>query len=301
MAQTDMPYPLPTRVAWQGLSLRLPSESEVAGTYGAWRSGYLLTAKERRPQLSVTWKRERLVPDLGRTLRQAVKRLRKDAHGAQAVADEAAGDNGLLRRFTTTAGDRIVAARHFADAGMTVIWRQLGAMEPRELAESIRAAEALPVDAAWPWTIHGLDCTLPPWWRCEGVQALAGLSRGVWMRYERDRVSPDQVMVLRRMACANRVLGGRSLADWLRASLHGKETVGETPRHDGVCELHCSAPALTLWGRLRGQRQERRLLAWVDAESDRLTVQEWTGRGAPLPCLRHQPSAHGVPLLAGAP
>lgn len=295
-----MPFPLPVTVAWQGIRLHLPADHEIAGTYGFWRDGHLLVACERQPRLSVTWKRERLRPDLERTMASAVKRLMKENRGAQPLGDEAAGADGLLRRFSTTGGDRAVAARHFADAGVTVVWRQLAAAGAGEFGDGVRACEAFAKDAAVPWAIHGLDITLPAWWRCEGVQALPGLTRGVWMRYEDEQVKPDQVLVLRRLACAGRVLAGRSIAAWLRASLHPRETAEETLRPDDAAELRCSRPGATWWRRLRGLREDRRMIAWLDVEADRLTVQEWTGRGEPLPCLRHRAAAQGVRLPAGA-
>lgn len=294
-----MPHPLPVTVAWQGLVLHLPDGCEIAGTYGAWRDGQMLVARDRQPSLSISWKRETLRPELDRTLAAAVKRLRKELPQAQAVGDEAAGSDGLLRRFTAPGGDRAVAVRHYREAGVTLVWRQL-APGPG-FGDAVRAAEAVASDAPAPWIIHGLDLTLPPWWRVEGVQALAGLTRGVWMRYPDGRVKPDQVLVVRRMACASRVLANRTPSAWLQSTLQRNETVISETRLDEAWRLHCRRPGATWWRRLRGRTEERYFDLWLDEPADRLTIQEWTGQGTPLPCLRQPAVPHGSPLPAGAP
>jgi len=296
-----MPVPLPVIVAWQGLRFYLPEAYEVAGTYGAWSDGHLLVACDRQPRLSVTWKRERLRPVLERTLASAVKRLLKDHPDAQLIGDEAAGADGLVRRYSAPNGGYAVAVRYFPEAGVTVVWRQLTSGSSTAFGDGVRACEAFANDAAAPWAIHGLSCILPAWWRCEGVQALAGLTRGVWMHYPNEQVKADRVLVMRRLACASRVLNGRSLAEWLRGSLQRQEiALDATARSDGVSELRCSRPGATLWRRLRGLREERHLTAWLDADADRLTIQEWTGRGEPLPCLRQPTAAQGGALPVGA-
>ena len=59
---------------------------------------------------------------------------------------------------------------------------------------------------------------------------------------------------------------------------------------------------LLLWWqkKLPLKNQPSNPIAHAAWHADRLTVQEWTGRGEPLPCLRQGPAAQGVRLPAGA-
>ena len=120
------------------------------------------------------------------------------------------------------------------------------------------------------------------------------------MLYPDNSVKANQVLVLRRLACAGRVLAGRSLCEWLRGSLHNHEHADEIQHSDGTTELHCIRPGATFWRRVRGLREARHLLAWIDADADRLTIQEWTGSGLPLPCLRQPSAPQGGALPIGA-
>lgn len=291
-------HPLPLVVAWQGISLRLPGGWEVAGTYGNWKSGHLLLARGRGPMLRVSWERRREQPDLDRTLAKAAKRVARETGCIALPGHEAAGPDGGVLRCQGRSTEIAVGARRFAEAGVTVVWRQLAPSSPAELAAMVRAGSAVGEDAPAEWRIHGLACVLPPWWRSEGVQALAGLTRAVWFRYPNGRRSADQVLVLRRLACAGRVLAGRSLEDWLRTTLHRGETATVEAVADGV-RLSCTRPATNWWRRWRGRRDVRRFDAWLEPEDDRVTVQEWTGSGEPLGCLRQGPPAQGSRLFNG--
>lgn len=291
--------PLPILVAWQGLSLRLPAEWEVVGTYGDWRSGNLLLARGRSPVLRVSWSRRRERPDLARTLAKAAKRVARETGCAALPGHEAAGPEGGVVRCQGRSSEIAVGARHFSDVGVTVVWRQLAPWSVAELAAMVRLSAAVGDDDPAEWRIHGLACTLPPWWRNQGVQALAGLSRAVWFRYPHGRRRPDQVLVLRRMACAQRVLAGRSLEGWLRTTLHPDETATAHELDGGGVRLSCARPAANWWRRWRGRRDGREFHAWIDAAEDRLTVQEWTGGGDPPGCLRQGSSSQGSRLFNG--
>jgi len=294
-----MPDPLlPVIVAWQGVTLRLPQGWEVAGTYGNWQAGHLLLARERAPLLRVSWERRREQPDLNRTLAKATKRVARETGCAALPGHEAVGPDGGVVRCQGRSSEIAVGARRFADAGTTVVWRQLAPASPSELAAMVSASDAVGDNAPAEWRIHGLACTLPPWWRSEGVQALAGLTRAVWFRYPQGRRGTDQVLVLRRLACAGRVLAGRTLDAWLRTTLHPNETATAETLEHGV-RLSCTRPAANWWRRWRGRSDVRQFHAWIDEAEDRVTVQEWAGGGEPLGCLRQGPLAQGSRLFNG--
>ena len=289
---------LPTIVAWQGVTLRLPAGWEVAGTYGNWKSGHLLVAKDRGPLLRVSWERRREGINLERTLAKAAKRVARETGCLPLPGYEAAGPDGGVVRCQGRTSEVAVGARRFSDTGVSVIWRQLAPWSVADLGAMVRASDAVGDDAATDWRIHGLTCSLPPWWRSEGVQALAGLTRAVWFRYPRGRRRADQVLVLRRMACAGRVLAGRDLETWLRTTLHKNESATAEVSPDGV-HLACTRPAANWWRRLRRRVDVRHFHAWLDDADDRVTVQEWAGGDEPLGCLRQGPASQGGRLFNG--
>lgn len=288
-----MSIPLPVPVAWQGLTHRLPADWEVAGTYGDWRTGSLLFARDREPMLRVSWQRTKVAADLQRTLARAQRRLMKETGFAALPTVEAVGKDGALARCVGREGQEMALAVRVFATGVTAIWRQLRPGGPAELRAVAAATVAVRDDEPKRWAIHGLDCTLPADWRCEGVQALAGLSRGVWFHTRGRLQLTDQVLVLRRMACAARVVGERGLEAWLRSRLERRETAEAEPLADGAVHLTCRRPARNWWRRLRGGHDIRHLHAWIESDTDRLNIQEWKGSGEPLACLRNRAPAQG--------
>jgi hypothetical protein len=291
--------PLPVLVAWQGLSLRLPAGWEVAGTYGDWLSGHMLLARGRAPVLNVSWNRRREQPDLERTLAKAAKRVARETGCLALPGHEPAGPDGGVVRCQGRSSEIAIGARRFVDAGVVTVWRQLAPWSPSELAAMVRACTAVGDDEPAEWRIHGLSCTLPPWWRSQGVQALSGLSRAVWFRFPRGRRRADQVLVLRRLACAQRVLAGRTLEAWLRTGFYPKETAVAHELDGGGVHLSCTRPAANWWRRWRGLTDRREFHAWIDEAEDRVTVQEWTGSGDSPGCLRQGSSSQGSRLFNG--
>ena len=283
-------------VAIHGFRCPLPAGWEVVGTWGGWRKGHLVVAEGRQPRLSVTWRRHQAAPDLVRTLRGAGKRLERSHAAGTLVAHEAVGDDGRLGRWDSDGGAFHAATRYFPTAGLTLVVRQLAIGGSAIVRDAITGCTGWSEDAAWPWQIYDLDLTLPPQWRLEGIQQLVGLVRAVWFHLPPGAASPDQVLVMRRLACASRLLGNRTLGAWLRAGLATGEQVEHEHKTDGVVHMHGTAPASNWWRRWRGQRDERDFHAWIETPRDRLVMQEWKGRGPALPCLR--PSADPQ---AGAP
>lgn len=294
-------------LALHGLRCTLPAGCEVVATYGDWRRGHLIIAAERTPHLALTWRRHRAAPDLQRTLASAGRRLTRGDVVGEPAGCNALGSDGLVGRWRSPLGDFHAGVRTMAAAGVTVVARQLRPGIQSELAAFLRTTEAYTDDAPWPWRLYGIEADLPPWWRLEGVSQLAGLARAVWFHQPRWAARPDQVLVLRRLACANRVLAGRSLADWVRSGLGRSEVVttvdhrADADADAGLMRMTTSVPARSWWGRVRGRRATRCLHAWVDAGDDRLTLQEWAGDGEPLPSLRRTALAATPPLIGAAP
>jgi hypothetical protein len=293
-------------IALHGLCCTLPAGCEVVATYGDWRRGHLVVAAGRLPRLALTWRRHRAAPDLQRTLTGAGRQLARGDVAGEPAGRSALGSDGLLGRWRSPDGDFHAGVRTLAAAGTTLVARQLRPGGEAEIRDLLGAAQAHGDAEPWPWRLYGLEADLPPWWRLEGVQQLAGLARAVWFHQPPGQARPDQVLVLRRLACAGRVLAGRTLESWLRGGLARGETVHAVALHPGGDQLALatSLPARSWWSRLRGRRATRSLHAWIDAGDDRLTLQEWRGEprgGGPLPCLRRSaPAAIPQPCGAGA-
>jgi hypothetical protein len=273
-------------VAIHGLRCPLPASWDVVGTYGSWRKGHLLVAEDRQPRLALSWVRGAAAPDLERSLLAAGRRLARHHIGGVLVGREALGDHGLLGHWDGEQGAFHAAVRHLPAAGATLIARQLAPGAAAPLRAVVAGAEAGAVDQPAPWQLYGVAVRLPAWWRLEGVQQLAGLTRAVWFRHPGGAAAPDQVLVVRRLACAARVLAGRTLAAWVRDGLAGNERAVAEDERDGVAHVRAERPAASWLRRLRGRVDRREFHAWIEAGSDRLLLQEWKGADQPLPCLR---------------
>ena len=157
-------------------------------------------------------------------------------------------------------------------------------------------------DQPCPWRIHGLKADLPPWWRLHALEYVPGLARAVFFHWPGGGHRRDQVLVLRRYACATRLLAGTTPEQWLTCRLDpGEEVRQRGTTSDGIAWADGLTRGDTLWRRLRRQRQHRRLHVWVEAEEDRLVVQEWKGTGEPLPPLRSARSLNDVGLAGRSP
>ncbi|MBA3847983.1 MAG: hypothetical protein H0X45_15245 [Planctomycetes bacterium] len=279
---------LVTAIALHGFAHPLPAGWELAANWGNWRAGRLVLADELRAHVQLSWARSSRTPDLAATLARAGKKLARAHPGAGMWDHRFESDRGFAC-WRAHDGDRHVAVRRFA-CGVSLVWQQVHPGSERDLEKLVDATTAVANDQPAPWRLHGLDLELPPWWRLEGVQHVAGLVRALWCRYPDDRVRPDQLLVVRRIACAHVVLGERTLDAWLRAHLRRSE-VATSGRDGDVAMVEATAPGPTWWRRLRRQHDRRRLHAWIEDDADRLVIQEWKGSTGPLPCLLRLPGS----------
>lgn len=288
----------PVVLGWQGLQHGLPAGWEPVGMYGSWRKGQILLAEDRRPRLAIAWERRAVRPDLERTLKRAANHYRREVKASVMTPPESCGSDGVLTRLVGGPTELAVVARRLEPAGVTVVYRQLSAGAIPQLRRLVQAGTAAGDDEPARWSLHGIDVELPPHWRNEGIQILSGFVRAVWFHYPHGREKVDQVLILRRYACATQLLAGRDLATWLCAQADKRETAEVRETAEDQASIRCSAPGRTPWRRWRGRREERHLTAWIDRVSDRLTVQESIGSGEPLTGLR--PSV-GSPRCAFLP
>jgi hypothetical protein len=280
-------------LAMHGLRCRLPDDWEPVGTYGTSRKGYVLVAEGREARLSVSWERDAITPDLERSLSAVGKRLRREHGCGEVAAREAVGRDGLMGHWDSPAGEFHAAVRHFPEAKLTLIARQLAPGPAAPVRQAVSEAEGWAEHQSAPWQLYGLDLMLPPWWRLEGIQQLAGLVRGVWFHHPDGKLRVDQVLVVRRFACASRLIAGTTFAAWIKAGLQARERVEAENEADGVLHLGTLRPGKTWWRRLRGQEERRDFHAWIEDPADRMVLQEWSGEGRPLPCLRRTQSPQG--------
>jgi hypothetical protein len=275
---------LPESLAVHGIRLRCPSGWEIAGVYGGWRRGQLILSFQRQAILGVNWQRGRSAPDLPRSLRTIGRNIAKAERAQGEFSSQALGSDGLIGTWKFANGTCLLAAaRDFRRSETTLLLRQLAPFA--DLADIALAAETCGDSEATPWSMHGLAVTLPPWWRLEGMQHLAGLTRAVWCHYPNGRMRPDQVLVLRRLALASTLLAGKGPEAWIRSHLRRRETATTVSATAASCHLVCRQPARNWLRRLFGRIDERHIHAVVEHGSDRLVIQEWKGDGQALGCL----------------
>jgi hypothetical protein len=230
--------------------------------------------------LVLGWERRGITPEPGRTSRALAARLGRDL-GAGAMRIDGM-DGGALVAVHGRLGTGHGAWRHLSGAGTVLTVRQTGPGGPEPVLQAVAAATAVADGEAAAWRIHGLRADLPPWWRLQGVECVAGLARGVWLLRRPGRLRTEAALVVRRWALAGRMLAGRPVAEWLRSVLDPGEAVLAEDVQDGVVRLATRRAGPDWWSRLRGRRRERMLWAWTEAP-DRLVVHEWAGGGEPVP------------------
>jgi len=284
--------------AVHGWECTIPAGWHVQVLRGTWRGGYAVLVEDRTPRLNLTWERGPRNPDADRTIRSLGRRIRREHRDAppRLVGRESLhGADGSFARWVGSDGDLHAAVVRDDRAAVTFVVRQL-AMGPghavKALALSCRGQD---LTAPIRWRLFGLDCRLPADWRLEGVHHLVGLTRAVWMHYVGRRGKVDQVLIMRRFACASRILRDTDLRTWLEERREPRETTVTTVREADVLHLETRIPGPSWWDRVCRRFQTRHLYAWIEEDADRLNVQEWKGSGASLECLRPQDQGEDSP------
>lgn len=195
-------------LAWNGLSLTLPATWELAAL-GRQR---LQLARDGKPVLEVRWNRIR-----GRFSFEAHLRKLAKAHGKKhreflAMDDHARWDlpQGMAARSFAwdTSGKRGEGAILYHSASSTAILAQSGgpAEQFMSILSSLRCHRA---EQSVPWAVYDLRALTPSGFRLEEYALQPG-------RYRLALRSSRQRLVLHRLAPADILLSGRSLALWSR-------------------------------------------------------------------------------------
>lgn len=275
-----------TQIAFQGIEMFVPEGCELGGTMGHERSGWVLITRDRQPCMRIVWRRHAATPDLDRTLERAGQELQKIGGCGRLAVRTTPDDYQRCGIWDGPDGAWHAAVRWCPTTHVTLAATAL--IADQDVAEIITTARIAGEADAWHWSMYGVDCELPAWWRLMGVQQYAGLTRAVWQHRPDGGVRTNQVLTMRRFACAHRMLAGHDLETWMRDGLGARERCISGHIADGIMRLEIEMPAALWWRRLRGGRDRRVLHGWVDDEHDRLFVQEWRGVGDPLPCLRRR-------------
>jgi len=277
-------------LALHGFALALPPDWEVVSNRGDWSAGNVVLVERHVPQLSLSWQRQQREPDFGRTLAKLERRVHREQ---QALPEgRTALRHGQLSRYRAQAGDYHAAViRPDPEQPLTLILRQLSPGSEAQLRTLIDSCMVFDEgrDAVIPWRLHDMRADLPSGWRLEAVQDLVGVTRMMWVHYVPGRRRrSDQLLVLRRLACAERQLEGLDPQSWLHRRIdHHRERLLEPGYQDDLFTSWVDAPGDNLWRRWRGIRERRHVAIWTETAEDRLLVQEWKGAGDhPLPPLR---------------
>ncbi|TVR49272.1 MAG: hypothetical protein EA402_00130 [Planctomycetota bacterium] len=272
-----------------GWSCEHPAHWDVVVNKGQWSEGFIVLADGRHGKINLTWQRLRRTPDLDKTLRRLDQRISRDAGRGRFTLTtiDDIPQRGKYMRWVGRDGDVFGAILRAVEAPVIFVLRDV---EPSDgLALKRMALSCQAQDDALPtrWTLHGIDVELPPWWRLEGLQNLVGLTRAVWMHYPDGGHKAADVLTLRRFAMASHLLKEQSMAEWLMGHLNPRDHIAEREvSEDGITKVVTEVTPNSWIRRLRGEKDPRIFHAWHEPELDRLVVQEWRGRGNPLPCLR---------------
>ena len=271
-------------LALHGWRIPLPSDVEPVGTYGHWRNGHALLARGRQAVLAFSWERTAITPDPRRTLNRITATIRRQERvgRVEITADQRSAT------WTGPSGTWHAVFRQLQESGLVLVARQVVPAPPDDLHRMLADAEGFGAASAWPWNIHGIVLTLPPWWRLTGLRHVAGLARAVWFLQppakpdaDREGLRTSAVLVARRFALAARLLAGRSPVDWLRSSLRAGERVITEESSAASVLATVDGPGATWWRRWRNQRDLAHYRLTVDAAADRLQVLEFRGAGDP--------------------
>ncbi|MFW5698838.1 MAG: hypothetical protein ACOCYN_03195 [Planctomycetota bacterium] len=280
-----------TRIfAIHGFSFRIPATWELRVNKGYWGNGYQMFIDHRTPTLNLTWERFSRTPDYDRTVARMAKRATQHSDLKVTKVEPITGSRqGLRVRLEGSEGVFHAAVlRPDPDVNLVLVIRQMLPGSALPLNRLVDSSHALAEDAPTPWRFHGLALDLPPWWRLHGTEHMVGLTRAVWFHRPKNRLKTAGVLVLRRYACASRILREITIDRWIEERLEKRETMRQRAyASDGTFSAIADAPGLSPWRRLRGVREERHLAAWIEEGEDRLVVQEWKGAGPPLPPLRY--------------
>lgn len=288
-------------LALHGFSLRVPKDWDVLVNKGHWDGGHLVLAAGRVPRVNLTWERRGAGIDVERTVRKLGRTL---PGTTPAPMQSIAGGGQLIRFQGPDVAWHVAILRPDPDRSLNLIVRQLIPGPSDDLRLIAGTAKVHDGEETVPWTIHHLDVRLAPEWRLTGISHMVGLVRAVWFHHPGgQKHKSDQVVVLRRFACASRLVtdgSHGSLSEWVGSRLAKREKIVDHQHQNGVSSFTLEGPPNTLWKRLRGKRQQRTVHAWVEPAMDRLMIQEWNGNGTPIPPLRrdradedaasHQPS-----------
>jgi hypothetical protein len=286
------------RISLHGFTLVLPADWELSGLSGDTARGYIVLAwtfadrPGREAVVRVAWRRGAAV-DAQRTLlalgREFTNCPRKPAHD-EVVGTVRTGvwrnERGAWRAAVRVAGDVALTARVLlpdtvADLPLTDL------LAGADIQDAVRTT-------IWSWRLHGLALDLPSAWRLRGLVHQAGLVRALWEHLPERGSRPDGLLVVRRLACADRLLAGGTPGDWLRRDLHAGDVVERESAAGGRFHLTLQRLGATWWRRWRGQRERVELTAWCD-DAGRLVVVEQRGAAERLPAATWPAVAPSLP------
>ena len=181
--------------AWQGFSLELPGDWNLAGHQGDARAGVVTFADLRRETLSVRWQR---VKQPGRARDKLMRSLERK--GAKVTAG---GCSSHLIGHTSFNGCIV--------AGTTRLYE----LQAHTDAEVKGVGETFADHAAeecWPWRVYGIQGSVPRWLRLQRVDLHPGRPRLVFRRLR-------TVVTLGAWPLADELLARRTLAEWALATI----------------------------------------------------------------------------------
>ncbi|MBW3623984.1 MAG: hypothetical protein KY468_11305 [Armatimonadetes bacterium] len=238
-------------LGWQGLSIPLPEDWNLAAFSGDWGSGYVRAEGPGDSALELKWKHEKSSPSLKGLLKSYLKQLHKAAgrkksevslkEKPKALPSVPQG-SGVSQTFSWQSGGvyGIGAVWHCLECRRIVLV-QVTALS--EMTANALARRIIPKIGDHPegdlcrWSVYDFDFTVPKEFRLE-KQSLRSGHLSMEFRHK------GRTVVLERYGPANVLLKRDRLSDWatavkpifdrLKPYKYKKETVEGEPGHDAV-------------------------------------------------------------------
>jgi len=206
--------PLPVRIGWQGIQLRVPEGWFLKGYTGEWKEGYLQIGSPGSTEIDIKWVRSRRRTDLPYVLRQflrrierAKRRIRQPYLGTIKPIDEE------TLEFRWQSDERALGQiRRYPDCHTIVLIQARSGSRHETLHHLARAIfETLSVkpdpDGWVVWSLYGLCTAVPERFRLAKAQILTGQTRLIF-RHRREH------LLIERIARAEQLRKGYTFEEW---------------------------------------------------------------------------------------
>ncbi len=255
-------------LGWQGLTITLPENWNLAQFGGTHRKGQLRADDEDGPRLELSWEESAKTIDIAKSVAQFLQTLERSAKKQKTrfapeeksrVVSKSRKRKEQLTSFGWTgerdeiAGQGWGVAWQCPDCKRVVVGHIIGRGQEkpervRELASSVLESLECHGQGGWEtWSVFDLHVEIPQEFELERARLVTGRLELEWMRARAAAILPwtkrDERMTLARFSLAASVLHEETIEEWAnrvvkpmdkKRLIYGKLEERETTGHDGV-------------------------------------------------------------------